>query len=106
MARYIVFKIIGEKGIPASGDAARSLFDRTVNNGIGLLGSATSGYHFMKDEYGPKTGIGMVKAASSGLTSVRAALALASSDQEFGKLRIDVLGVSGTMKKAREKFMK
>lgn len=121
MARYIVFRLVSE--LPARKLAGvhvgagtepactvsvyevKTAFNRIVTSGIGCIGVGTSGYHFLADEYDPKRGVGIVKTTSSGLIPVRAALAIATWDPELGHFRIDVLGVSGTIKKAKEKFI-
>ncbi len=101
-SRYVAYQVISEKKLVFS-DLNSALWN-SILNFLGELESAKARVWIMKDTYDDEKQTGTIKCAHDYVERVRSALILL---QRIGDVRvaIKVLGVSGTMKGARTKFM-
>ena len=101
--RYIVYQV-WPAGNPTPGfnDVDRAIRS-SVRSFLGDHGAAQAGVWVMKDRYDPATGQGLVRCVHERVEQVRAALALVTMIGN-ARVRIDTLGVSGSISTAKRKF--
>ncbi len=101
-SRYVAYQVISEKKLVFS-DLNSAMWN-SVLNFLGELDSAKMRIWIMKDTYDDAKQTGTIKCAHDFVEHVRSALILI---QRIGDVRVAVkiLGVSGTMKGARTKFL-
>lgn len=99
--RYIAFELTSEGKLPRE-DVVGGMWSSLLSS-LGTLGASKTGFWFM--DWIPEKSVGVIKVNHGSVEDVRAALALAANIK--GKpVVFHVLGVSGTLKKAREKYVK
>ncbi|MFZ3076864.1 MAG: Rpp14/Pop5 family protein [Candidatus Aenigmatarchaeota archaeon] len=100
--RYVAYQVISEQKLLFS-DLNSALWN-SILNFLGELDSAKMRVWIMKDTYDDAKQTGTIKCAHDYVEHVRSALILI---QRIGDVRvaIKILGVSGTMKGARTKFL-
>ena len=96
--RYIVYKVYADKEMP-KGPLTQTAIAEAVHEWSGTIGEATCGLKFLDDLYDQQTGVGICRIRSAFLDHFRCALLFA---RRIGSTRImiDILGVSGILKKA------
>jgi len=99
--RYIAFQVVSEKKIFAI-DVFNSIWHSLLNF-LGELGVAEASVWLGKKNYDDEKQIGIIKCSHTSVEQIRMSLALV---QRIGDSRamITVLGVSGTIKAAKQKF--
>lgn len=97
--RYIVFEVIADKKLSFS-NVAEKIFQQNLEF-LGELGCARSGLMVL-DEW--KQNKGILKVNNKYLNETRAALALIKEINNQ-KVIVKTVGVSGILKKAKEKFL-
>ena len=99
--RYVVFETISEKKL------SKNIVEKTINEYVlkflGELGVAKSGFIFIRDSY--KENKGVVKTNVKNVDEVKMALSLIKKVGNE-KAIVNVVGVSGILKKAKSKFGK
>ncbi len=100
--RYIAYQVVSESKLIFP-DLNSAIWN-SVLNFLGELDSAKARVWIMKDAYSEEKQTGIIKCAHDYVERVRSALILI---QRIGDVRIaiKILGVSGTIKGARTKFM-
>lgn len=98
--RYIVLKLSSGR-VLARQDVVKSAWN-TVLRFLGEWGAGESGFYFM--DWDEKSFKGIIRVNHGGVEKVRAALVLVK-DVSGTPVRPQVLGVSGTLKQARNKWM-
>ncbi len=101
-SRYVAYQIVSERKIIFP-DLNNAIWN-SIMNFLGELDSAKARIWIMKDTYSEEKQTGMIKCSHDFVEHVRSALILI---QRIGDARVaaKILGVSGTMKGARTKFM-
>ncbi len=101
-SRYIAYQVISEKKLIFP-DLNNALWN-SILNFLGELNAANARIWIMKDTYDDWKQTGTIKCAHDFVEHVRSAIILI---QRIGDVRVAVkiLGVSGTMKGARTKFI-
>ncbi len=98
--RYIVFEIISDEKIDIT------LVKKTISEDclkfLGELGVSRSGLMIISDQF--KDNIGVVKANNKYVDEVKTALSLIKK-VDNKKVIVNTIGVSGTLKKAKIKFI-
>lgn len=94
--RYIVFEVITEK---FDRNRAQSILESECLKFLGEFGIAKSGFSIITDCWEKNKGI--IKANPKYVNEVKMALSLVK-----GNLIFNVIGVSGTLNKAKQKFIK
>jgi len=100
--RYIAFKIHCAKTLQEL--EVNGAIYQSVLNLLGELGMAESSVFILRGIYTPDKKIGLIRCSHTAVEHVRAALALASRVGEE-PIMIEVLGISGTIKAARRKYL-
>ncbi len=100
--RYIAYQVISERKLIFP-DLNSAMWN-SILNFLGELDSAKARVWIMKDSYNDEKQTGVIKCSHDFVERLRAALILI---QRIGDVRIaiKVLGISGTMKGARTKFI-
>ena len=98
--RYVVYKIIGENSM--NFNDMKSLIDNQCLKFLGELNYAKAGLVHIEEF---KNNMGIIKVNNKYTNEVKTALSLISNLNNK-KVLFDTVGVSGTLKKARLKFMK
>jgi len=101
--RYIAYQVMSEQKILLS-DMTNAVW-HSVLSFLGELETAHAKIWIMKDSYNEERQIGIIKCSHTAVEHLRSALALI---QRIGDTRtlIKILGVSGTLKGARRKFLR
>jgi len=94
--RYVVFEAITDKFEPKS---TENLIIENTLRFMGEFGVSKSGFMMLNDSWNKNKGI--IKINPKYVDELKMSLGLIK-----GKIIINVLGVSGTLKKAKQKFMK
>lgn len=100
--RYVAFKVHCAK--PLQELDVNSAIYQAVLNFLGELGMAEASVFVLRGIYTPEKKIGLIRCAHTSVEHVRAAVALASRVGEE-PIMIEVLGISGTIKAARRKYL-
>ena len=100
--RYIAFKIHCAKTLQEL--EVNGAIYQSVLNLLGELGMAEASVFILRGIYTPDKKIGLIRCSHTAVEHVRAALALASRVGEE-PIMIEVLGISGTIKAARRKYL-
>ncbi|MBI5347665.1 MAG: ribonuclease P protein component 2 [Candidatus Aenigmarchaeota archaeon] len=100
--RYIVFEVISEKPV-GYGDVSAALWESMLEF-LGELSSSETRIWFVKNLYSMEKQRGIIKCAHSCVEQVRAAMALVQVVGE-SKAVFRVIGVTGTIKSARTKYL-
>lgn len=100
--RYIAFAIISENKINFN-DLSNTIW-HCILNYLGELGASKTGAWLIKDSFDEKKQIGLIKCSHDSVEEIRASLALIDRIGD-SKVVINVLGISGTIKGARKKFL-
>jgi len=100
--RYIAFKVISENKV--NFDDVKTSIWHSILNFLGEYGSSKASTWISKTAYDDNKQIGLIRCSHDFVEEIRAALSLV---ERIGDTRvvIKVLGVSGTMKAARMKFL-
>ena len=98
--RYVAFEVLSDSPI-SRGDVVKASWGGVLRF-LGELGAAKTSLWVMDWDDASKTGV--LKVSHSSLDDVRAALALVK-EVNGSRAAFRVLGVSGTVKKARAKFL-
>lgn len=101
-ARYVVFEIISDRAVTFE-DFATALWNSVLN----LLGELTASecrIWPIRNLYGDRSQRGVLKCAHDRVEHVRTALSLITMLGE-SKAAVRVLGVTGTLKSARNKYL-
>lgn len=101
--RYLIFEIISDKKIEL-GELIKSVFNHTINL-IGILGVARTNFRFLQDLYDEKKQIFILRCLPRDVELIRLSMALITEINEK-KVCIKSLGVTGTIKSARRKYLK
>lgn len=99
--RYIVFEVHSDYDI--SPEKLIDAVNKSCLEFMGLLHFGKSGIILLRNQFSKNTGI--IKVNNKYVDYVKASLQLISEIDDK-KVNIDVIGVSGILKKAREKFSK
>ena len=101
-ARYIAFQVVSENKV--SFDEMKTSIWHSILNFLGEYGSSQASAWISKTAYDDNKQIGLMRCSHEFVEEIRAALSLV---ERIGDIRvvIKVLGVSGTMKAARMKFL-
>lgn len=100
--RYIVFEVISENKIEFE-ELIKAVFNYTINL-IGILGVAKTNFRFMHDLYDEKEQIFVLRCLPRDVELIRLSMALITEINEK-KVCIRSLGVTGTIKSARRKYL-
>lgn len=100
--RYIAYQVVSEQKVLFS-DLTNAMW-HSILGFLGELETAHARIWVMKDSYNEEKQTGIIKCSHVAVEQVRSALALI---QRIGDTRtvIKILGVSGTLKGARRKFL-
>ncbi len=100
--RYIAYQVVSEQKVLLS-DLTNAIW-HSLMSFLGELTTAHAKIWIMKDSYNEEKQTGIIKCSHVSVEHVRSALALI---QRIGDTRtvIKILGVSGTIKGARRKFL-
>ncbi len=100
--RYIVYEIISD-GQMLYGDFVNTVWTSSMEF-LGELGSSESGIWFVHNSYDDKKQTGILKCRHNSVENVRTVLSLISL---IGETRciVKILGVTGTIKSAKTKYM-
>ena len=101
--RYVVFEVVSEHPI-----AYQDLVNAVWNSTLNFLGEAVASEvrpWFIVNMYNSQTQKGILKCAHNAVEQMRAALALIAIVGE-SRCVVRILGVTGTIKAAQEKYMK
>ena len=101
--RYMVFEIISEGQIKEFKSVADAIWDSSLQL-IGELGTGEAGVWLMNDMWMPETQKGIIKVNNKYVDKLRVSMALVN-EIEQQKVIVRSVGVSGTLKKARENFL-
>lgn len=99
--RYIIFEVISEHPIEYN-DLANAVWSSLMDL-EGEAGASDSRMWFISNLYDDKRQMGIVKCGNSVVEAVRAAIALVQIVSE-NKCIVRVLGITGTLKSASEKY--
>jgi ribonuclease P/MRP protein subunit POP5 len=101
--RYMVFRIISEKGLPY--EEIRNAVHNALLGWLGESGFARAGCRIVKNLFDEKEQVCWMSCSTGSIDAVRTALALL---HQIGDQRVivHVLRVSGTIKSAKEKLGK
>jgi len=99
--RYIAYEVISESKVDF--DSVSNAIWYSIINFLGEKGAAEADAWVIKNAYDASKQIGILKCSHTDVENVRAAMALV---QKVGESRaiVRVLGISGTIKAARNKF--
>ncbi len=100
--RYIVYQIVSDS--PVNYIEFINTLWQTSMEFLGELGSAETGVWFVHNSYSTASQTGMIKCRHDKVEEVRAALSLISVVSE-AKCIVKILGVTGTIKSANEKYI-
>jgi ribonuclease P/MRP protein subunit POP5 len=100
--RYIVYQVISENKIEFS-DIVNAIWNSLLSF-AGELNASLSRIWIMKDTWDEEKQIGIIKCAHTAVELVRASLILINRIGE-SRVLIRILGVSGTIKAAKRKFI-
>ncbi|MFA4819339.1 MAG: Rpp14/Pop5 family protein [Candidatus Aenigmatarchaeota archaeon] len=100
--RYIVFEVISDQPI-IYGELVNTIWTSTMEF-LGELGGAEANIWFVHNTYDSKKQIGMIKCRHDNMEKVRTALSLISIISET-KCIIKIIGVTGTIKSAKTKYL-
>jgi len=100
--RYVAFKVHCAK--PLQELEINTVIWQSILNFLGELGAAEAGIYVLKGLYTPEKKIGLIRCSHTAVEHLRAALAMVS---RMGNepVMIEVLGISGTIKAARRKYL-
>ncbi len=98
--RYIAFQVVGERKF-SSKEVKKAIWDASLST-LGTLGSAKAKPWFIKFDEGSQTGI--VRVDRKYVEELRLALALVTNING-SRVIFRTLGVSGTMKRLKRKFL-
>ncbi len=96
--RYVVVKVFADKQTP-KGVLVNTAIRESINEWGGAIGAAACGYKFLDDLYDERRGTGIVRIRAAWLDHFRSALILVKKIGATAVM-IDILGVSGILKKA------
>lgn len=99
--RYVVFEIISEKEI--SQDKIIEAVNRVCLDFMGILNFGKAGVLILRNQLNGNKG--MIKVNNKFVDHLKASLMLLT-EIDKSKVNVRVIGVSGIIKKAKEKFMK
>jgi ribonuclease P/MRP protein subunit POP5 len=100
--RYIVFEVVSESSIDYQ-DLSKAIWFSTTSF-LGELGSAESQARLMKNLYNAKTQKGIIRCRHDRTEQVRAALTMVRKIGGKDSI-IRVLGITGTIKSAKNKYL-
>ncbi|MBI2579518.1 MAG: ribonuclease P protein component 2 [Candidatus Aenigmarchaeota archaeon] len=100
--RYIVFEVISEHPVEY-GDLSNSVWSSLMDL-TGEAGASDARIWFISNLYDDKRQVGIIKCGNGAVESVRASLSLVQIVSE-SKCIVKVLGVTGTLKSAGEKYL-
>ena len=100
--RYIVFEVVSEQAI-VYGELVNTIWT-TAMEFLGELGTAEANIWFVHNTYDDKNQTGMIKCRHDIVEKMRTVLSLISVVGET-KCVIKILGVTGTIKSARTKYL-
>lgn len=100
--RYIVYEVISDEPVIYT-ELVNSVWTSAMEF-LGELGTAEAGIWFVHKTYDEKTQRGIIKCRHDVVEKVRASLALISVVSE-SKCAIKILGVTGTIKSAKAKYI-
>ncbi len=100
--RYIAFKLHCAQPLQEA-DLNTAIW-HSILNFLGELGTAEANAWILKGIYTPEKKIGLIRCGHTSVEHVRAALALISRIGDEPVV-IEVLGISGTIKAARRKYL-
>lgn len=100
--RYIAYEIICEQNIEYT-DLSNAIW-HSIMGLLGEKGCADAGVWIMRSAWDEKKRIGFIRCSHLAVEHVRAALALVNKINE-NPVIVRVLGVSGTIKAAKKKFL-
>lgn len=98
--RYIVFKIHSKKRI-SSRDFIRKIW-KSIDDLFGCKGSANTGLWVV--DFDDKENKGIIRCDLKSLKTVKVALIMITDIAKNIPMMVQILGVSGTIKTAKEKF--
>ncbi len=101
--RYIVYQVISETPI-VYGELVSAIWT-TAMEFLGELGSSEANIWFVHNSYDAEKQAGIIKCRHDSVEKVRAVLALISVVSE-SKCTVRILGVTGTIKSAKTKYLK
>lgn len=100
--RYVVFEVVSEQQI-VYGELVNAIWT-TAMEFLGELGAAEANIWFVHNAYDSGTQRGLLKCRHDCVEKVRAVLSLITVVSE-SKCLIKILGVTGTIKSARAKYL-
>lgn len=100
--RYIVFQVLSEQSINYN-ELVNTIWT-TAMEFLGELGGAEANIWFVHNMYSSENQTGMIKCRHDNVEKVRAILSLISVVSE-AKCIVKVLGVTGTIKSAKTKYL-
>lgn len=100
--RYIVYEIISEQPISYS-ELVNTIWTASMEF-LGELGTSEANIWFVHNTYDSKQQAGMIKCRQDSVEKVRAMLSLITVVSE-SKCVIKILGVTGTIKSAKTKYL-
>jgi ribonuclease P/MRP protein subunit POP5 len=100
--RYLIFEVISEQKIEFE-ELIKSIFNHTINL-IGILGVARTNFRFLQDLYDEKKQIFVLRCVPRDVELIRLSMALITEINEK-KVCVRSLGVTGTIKSARRKYL-
>ena len=98
--RYIIFQVHSEKDIPSK-DVLQAI-DRACLEFMGILYYGKAGVMILKNQY--KDNQGIIRVSHKYVDHVKASLLFIKQINNI-KIKVEPIGVSGILKKGREKFM-
>lgn len=101
--RYLAYEIISEHQITDFNDVSDE-FWRQISNTLGQLGAAKAGIRLLDDTYDSEIQRGLIRVSHTDVDELRFALMNVTSINDT-KALVRSVGVSGIIKKAKEKFM-
>ncbi len=102
-SRYIAFEVLSEDKISFD-DLVNGIWYSTLNL-IGEIGTSEASPWVSKDLYNGDKNLGVVKCSHTHVEEIKAALTFINRIGDT-RVTLHVLGVTGTMKSARRKYLK
>lgn len=101
--RYLVFKVISEKGIDNINSIKESIF-LSYNNLFGEIGMAKAGLLMLNDKYNKELKRGIIKVNNKMLNNLKASICFIKTIEKQNVI-VKSIGVSGILKKAESKYI-
>ncbi len=102
--RYLIFEIISKSKIKQALKLPEE-FLKSVKSFVGDLGAGAMGYRFLSENYVLSSQRGMIRVNHNYVNELKASLALIK-ELEHQPVIVRSVGVSGVIKKAKQKYLK